>query len=83
MCGLNVQRLLSPCESQRLGDVGSSVLLHEGDEIEQSVTRIMQFESQTTPQTQVLLNRLSKRIHFTPPGHGNASVRNALKSTLV
>ena len=57
--------------------------LHEGDEIKQYLACIVQVEPQTAAQTQVILNGLSKRVHRTPPGHGKASVRNALMSTLV
>ena len=32
---------------------------------------------------EVILNGLPKRVHRTPPGHGNASARNALMSTRV
>jgi len=81
--GLDVYGLLSPSERQCLGDVGSAVALHEGDEIKQSLACILQLEPQTAAQTQVFLNGLSKRIHRTPPGHGKASARNALISTLV
>jgi hypothetical protein len=81
--GLDVYRLLSPSERQCLGDAGSAVALHEGDEINQSLACVLQLEPQTAAQTQVFLNGLSKRVHRTPPGHGKASVRNALMSTLV
>src|ERR1700751_784465 len=81
--GLDVYRLLSPSERQGCSDVGSAVALHEGDEIEQSLACMLQLEPQATAQTQVFLNGLSKRVHRTPPGHGKASVRNALISTLV
>jgi hypothetical protein len=81
--GLDVYRLLSPSERQCVGDVGSAVALHERDKIEQSLACIVQLEPQTAAQTQVFLNGLSKCVHRTPPGHGKASVRNALMSTLV
>ena len=83
MAVLDVCRLLSPRERQRLRDDGGMVLLHERDEIEQRLAVLLQFKSQTAPHVQVFLGRLSERIHFTPPGQGIASVRNALISTLV
>jgi hypothetical protein len=46
---LDIQGKLSPSESQPLGDVGSAVLLHERDEIEQSRADVPQLEPQTTP----------------------------------
>jgi hypothetical protein len=63
--------------------VESAMALHEGDEIKQSFACVLQLEPQTAAQTQIFLNGLSKRAHRTPPGHGKASVRNALMSTLV
>jgi hypothetical protein len=80
---LHVRRLLRPGQRQRLRDGGGAVLLHERDEIEQSLAGVMQRESQIAPHAHVLLHRLPQGGHRAPPGHGNVSVRNAWRSTLA
>ena len=80
---LNVGRLSSPGQRQRLGDVGRAVLGHECDEIEQSLAGLMELESQIAPHAHVLQHGLPQGGHRSPPGHGNASVRNAVRSTLA
>jgi hypothetical protein len=74
---------LSPSQRQRLSDVGSAVLLHERDKIEQLLACVLELESQFAPQAQIRLNGLSKRVHRTSSGHGKARLRNALRSTLA
>ena len=59
------------------------MLLHERDEIEQSFAGLVQLEPQTAPHAHVLVDGLSQCRHRAPPGHGNASVRNAARSTLA
>ena len=59
------------------------MLLHERDEIEQSLAGLMQLESQIAPHAHVLVHGLPQCGHRAPPGHGNASVRNAVRSTLA
>jgi len=75
--------LLSPVEGQRMGDIGSPVLLHETDEGQQSLARLAQLEPKVPAQDQVVFNRLPKRVHSPRPGHGRASARNASTSTFV
>jgi hypothetical protein len=79
--GLDIRWLSGPRESQRLGNVWSTMPLHERDEVLQRPACLVQFESQAASQVEVILNGLPKRIHRTPPGQGKASVRNALMST--
>lgn len=59
------------------------MLFHERDEIEQSLAALMELEPQVAPHTHILLHGLPQRGHRAPPGHGNASVRNAVRSTLA
>src|SRR5262245_16709108 len=80
---LHVCRLLRPGKRERLGDVGRTMLLHEPDEMEQSLAGLFQLKSEITPHAEIVLEGLAQRIHRAPPGHGKASVRNALISTLV
>jgi len=56
------------------------MLLHERNEIAQSLADFLQLESQSAPHAQILLNGLTQRCHRAPPGQGNASVRSALIS---
>jgi hypothetical protein len=58
MCQLNIRRLLRPGKRQCLAYVPSSVLLHKGDEIEQSLARIMQLESESASHLQIFLRGL-------------------------
>ena len=43
----------------------------------------VQLESQAAAQGEIFLHSLPEGGHRPPPGHGNASVRNASRSTLV
>jgi len=58
-------------------------MLHEGDEVLQSLARMVQLESQSASRAEILSESLAKAIHRAPPGHGKASVRSASISTLV
>src|SRR5437899_1452985 len=80
MCWLNISRLLRPRKRQCRSDVGGAMLLHERNEIAQSLADFLQLESQSAPHAQILLNGLTQRCHRAPPGQGNASVRSALIS---
>ena len=44
---------------------------------------LLQFESQATPQGEVVLNGFFQSFHRAPPGQGSAKVRSAVKSTLA
>ena len=44
---------------------------------------LLQFESQATPQGEVVLNGFFQSFHCAPPGQGSAKVRSAVKSTLA
>jgi hypothetical protein len=48
-----------------------------------SVNASSKFESQATPQCEVVLIRLSKCFHRSTPGQGSAKVRSATKSTFA
>ena len=82
-CRLHVPRLLCPGKRQGLGNDQSLTLFHEGDEVEQGSTGLVQLEPQMTSHAEVLIEGLSKRVHRAPPGHGKARRRRASRSTLA
>jgi hypothetical protein len=80
---LRMRRLLRPGQRQRLGDHGRPLLLQEPDEREESLARILELEAKGPAHAEVLVRGLAERGHRAPPGQGNASVRNAVRSTLA
>jgi len=69
--------------SLRLERMREPVPFHEPDEREEAFARFVELEAQMAPHPDVLVHRLAECGHRAPPGHGRASVRNAVRSTLV
>ena len=75
--------LLCSRPRQGRGDGSRSLLFQERDEVQEPNAGVVQRESHTTPQGQVLSHRFASGVHGTPPGHGAARVRNAARSPLA
>ena len=75
-----------PHQRQLGGDPLSARLLEELDEPFQQPAVLRHLEPEPTADAQIVSERVAKRAHATPPsgdGHGRASARSALRSTLA
>src|ERR1700722_8925710 len=68
MGGLGVLGNLRPPQCQGLRDIRGAAMFHERGELRQRPTGIVHLEAETAAQGQILLNRLTKCVHRTPPG---------------
>src|ERR1039457_2756389 len=67
--------LLSPFHRQRNGNVCRTALFEKRGELYQAHLGLQQLESQTAAHFDVVLHRLTPRVHCAPPGQGKAKVR--------
>src|SRR5260370_22673517 len=79
--GLVMRRHHRPFHSQFRGHVRCCLLLQEYSKLPKTLSHAPQLESQTAPERDVIVDRLSQRLHRLPPGHGSAMERTDTKST--
>ncbi len=83
LCRLYVLRLRCPQQSEPGSDSRHALLFEKRRELFQKALVSLQFESQTTPQGQIVSDGFLQSFHRAPPGQASARVRSAVKSTLA
>ncbi len=66
-----------------VGDVRRAVPPQKQNELTQALPIFSKFEPETATERKVVIDGLVERSHREPPGHGRASARSELRSTLA
>jgi hypothetical protein len=80
---MRVSRQGRPREHRGNEQMRLPAFLNECDELGEQLLGGVQFESERPADREVIEERLPERGHATPPGHGRAIVRSAVRSTFA
>ena len=76
-------RRVAQLQGELRGDDALAVRLHERTEASEIDLRLYQPETQRSTHEEIVLQLVPQGAHAAPPGHGMASVRRRVRSTLA